>query len=63
MALPQVSSSSAARGGGDIILSHGEVLFVSSDMSKSISNHLLPPLIEAFAKDEAERNNSMLRRY
>jgi hypothetical protein len=49
IALPQTSAT------GEVVLSSGEVLFVSSGMTKAILNTLLPPLIETFAKEEAER--------
>jgi hypothetical protein len=50
MALPRVSKDA-----GVTVLSHGEILFVSTAMIQSISTKLLPPMIEAFAKKEAEK--------
>jgi len=57
--LPQLASS---RNTGELVVSNGDVLFVSSGMIRRLSTSILPPLIESFAKRRAvaleERMNS-----
>lgn len=52
MALPTVKEGKDE--GGRIVISDGEVLFVSTAMIRHIAKTLLPPLIESFAKTRAE---------
>jgi hypothetical protein len=51
--LPQLPRTNSAGGGGELVLSPGEALFVSQAMIQRLSTRILPPLIQSFAKRRA----------